>query len=436
MGRRRQHALTAAAAGLTTCALVAGCGASAPERVTSRVTAPGVLAAAGVDRDHPRDAPIEEVVAGMTQLGYDLYGVSAVPDENIVLSPFSVASAFAMARAGARGRTAAELDAVFRYPVAGLHDAVNVLDQEIATADGAPPPADHATPQPGQPEPPAVAVANGLFAQKGFPLEPDFLEVLARSYGAGVGVVDFGSPSAKEIIDAWVQEQTADRIDELFETLPITTELVLANALYLKADWAYPFSEGATVEAPFTRVDGTGTQVPTMGLTRSLRYAAVDGVHVVELPYAASELAMWILVPTGDAQPADALSPAVLGSVPATFADTVVDLAMPRWDFETTLDLREPLHELGLVSPFSPAADFSALTPRSLFINQAIHRATITVDEWGTEAAAVTGIAFATSAPPTPEVKVRADRPFGFAIVHTPTGAPLFLGQVAEPTAS
>jgi serpin B len=30
---------------------------------------------------------------------------------------------------------------------------------------------------------------------------------------------------------------------------------------------------------------------------------------------------------------------------------------------------------------------------------------------------------------------VRADRPFAFAIVHHPTGAPLFIGHVADPLA-
>ncbi|MGH3814503.1 MAG: serpin family protein [Pseudonocardiaceae bacterium] len=39
------------------------------------------------------------------------------------------------------------------------------------------------------------------------------------------------------------------------------------------------------------------------------------------------------------------------------------------------------------------------------------------------------------SAPPEPQSVVRADRPFAFAIVHQPTGAPLFIGHVADPLA-
>ncbi len=71
-----------------------------------------------------------------------------------------------------------------------------------------------------------------------------------------------------------------------------------------------------------------------------------------------------------------------------------------------------------------------------VWISQAIHRANITVDEWGTEAAAVTGLAFEVSGPPQPDVTIRADRPFAFVVRHTPTGAPLFLGHVTDPTVS
>jgi serpin B len=91
--------------------------------------------------------------------------------------------------------------------------------------------------------------------------------------------------------------------------------------------------------------------------------------------------------------------------------------------------------DLGMELPFEPAADFSAMTHLDLAISEVIHRANITVDEWGTEAAAVTGGGMAGSVPPEPDVVVRADHPFAFVVRHTATGTPLFIGQVADPTA-
>jgi serpin B len=110
-----------------------------------------------------------------------------------------------------------------------------------------------------------------------------------------------------------------------------------------------------------------------------------------------------------------------------------VDLSMPCWDFATDLDLIPPLQELGMEVPFDQGADFSGML-LGVWLDQAVHRANITVDEWGTEAAALTGLAFPSSLPPPSDVTIRADRPFAFAIVDTNTGTPLFIGHVADPT--
>jgi serpin B len=95
------------------------------------------------------------------------------------------------------------------------------------------------------------------------------------------------------------------------------------------------------------------------------------------------------------------------------------------------LNLLPALNTLGLTA----LDDFSGISQTRLGLDQAVHRANITVDEWGTEAAAATGLAFIVSMPPPPQFVVRADRPFAFAIVHQPTGAPLFIGHVADPLA-
>ena len=154
----------------------------------------------------------------------------------------------------------------------------------------------------------------------------------------------------------------------------------------------------------------------------------------MEIPYAGDELAMWVIVPERDGSPAELLAPEVLAEVESGMQDGVVELELPRWDFSTDLDLKPPMTALGMELPFGDA-DFSGMTNLDLFISQAIHRANITVDEWGTEAAAVTGIGFAESGPPEPDIVVHADHPFAFVIRHTATGTPLFIGQVADPTA-
>ena len=211
---------------------------------------------------------------------------------------------------------------------------------------------------------------------------------------------------------------------------------MLANAVYLKADWAVPFAKEPTEDLPFTLADGSEIVVPTMQQLGTMRSAEGEGWQAVELPYVGERLAMWVLVPTGDRAPSDVLTPDVLDAVDAGMADGVVELHLPRWDFDTTLQLMPVLQALGMHAPFdAAAADFSQISGSPLWIGNSSHRATITVDEWGTEAAAVTGLGFAVSGPPQPDAVIHADHPFAFVILDTEVGVPLFIGQVADPSA-
>ncbi len=406
------------------------------------VTAPGgppppADLMADVGRAAPAAASVDETVEGLLAFGHDLHDGIAEPSTNTVISPFSIALAFGMARAGAVGDTADEIEEVLHF-APDVHEGLNALEQAIVSADGPPPvPDPEVERDPGaEPRPPVVAVANGLFAQDGVEIKRPFLDVLASQYGAGVRTVDFQDGTAKAAIDAWVREQTAERIQKLFDHLPPETKVVLANAVYLKADWQTPFVREPLEEGPFTRADGSVVSATMMRrVDEAMRYAEGDGWQAVEIPYAGDELAMWVIVPDGHGSPAELLAPEVLTAVSSVMQDGVVELELPKWDFATDLDLKRELSALGMELPFGGEADFSGMTDLDLFIEQAIHRANITVDEWGTEAAAVTGLAFPDSGPPEPDIVVHADHPFAFVIRHTATGTPLFIGQVADPTA-
>ena len=62
---------------------------------------------------------------------------------------------------------------------------------------------------------------------------------------------------------------------------------MLVNAIYFKAQWDRWFQDDATKPAPFTRLDGSRVDVPTM--TRyggqELPYARGDGWQATELRY-------------------------------------------------------------------------------------------------------------------------------------------------------
>ena len=377
-------------------------------------------------RSPPSDAPVDEVVAGLRDFAVALGATQ--PDGNLVVSPTSIAVAFAMAEAGAGDETAAQIADVFGFPAQpGVHEAMNALTAAFDAAN-------HDEPD-GEV---ILQLANAVWGQTGQDLGSDFLDTLAAEYGAGVETTDFADDAegSRQAINGWVAEATRDRIPELVPDGMITPETVvmLVNAIYLKAGWASPFLADATLDEPFHRADGSSVDVPMMhDPMLHTRAARGDGYTAVELPYIGGELSMVVVVPDEGQALADleaALTGEQLGEILGGLDTATVDLALPRWDIATALDLSGPMSALGLEIP---GGDLSGIAP-GVGIGAAVHAANITVDEEGTEAAAATAVAGVTSAPLPGEIlTVRADRPFLYLIQHTETGAPLFYGRLTDP---
>ena len=115
-----------------------------------------------------------------------------------------------------------------------------------------------------------------------------------------------------------------------------------------------------------------------------------------------------------------------------------VNLRMPRFELETTVELSDILADMGMADAFASSADFSGIVDPSdsgerLFVDFVIHQANISVDEQGTEAAAATALRLGGGGPPNEPVDFFMDRPFIYIIYHQPTGAILFLGRVLDP---
>lgn len=426
-----RRALLLGLAGLVA-AQAAGCGSGTPRPgpgTTTQPAVPALLTAPGVARlAAPPDAPVADATAGMVAFGHALARVAGTATSNFVASPVSIATAFAMARVGARGGTASQLDSVFGYPAAGRDGAYNAITRAIVTADVPPPPSAAA-------RNPVVSVGNALFTAESLSVGADFLRTLASQYGAGARPVDFGSPATLRAINAWVKAQTAGRIDQLFSSLDPATLLVLANTVYLRADWDSDFTRYPLRDAPFTTAAGSRVVAKTMFQRGDLAYAAADGWQAVELPYAGADLAMTVMLPAPGRSPADMLAPATMAAVAGALSVTTVEVTMPAWNFGSGVDLSTVLPTMGLTAPFGAGADFGGIAP-GVFISGAVHKANITVDRQGTEASAATGIAVAGAVPGERPVSFQADRPFAFAIVAGPRRVPLFVGHVADPTRS
>ena len=397
-------------------------------------TGPVGLAIAAVPRASAAPADANAAGEAIDRFSFELLRAALPSGQSGVISPASVVLALAMARAGARGTTATQMDAVL-HDVASDANAgwLNALDAALATRSGT------FKDEAGQDRTVTLRIANAAFAQRDMKFEPAYLEALAARYGAGVRLVDYvADPEAARLaINGWVKDRTEKRIPELIPegVIDQLTALVLVNAIYLKAAWATAFPEAATKPAGFTRVDGTTTQVPTMFVTADLGYAAGDGWRAVELLYVGGSLALDVIVPDDLATFEASLDGTRWQAITAALVETQVDLGMPKFGLETMADLRTVLAALGMPDAFDAGlADFSGMTAADrLVITAVIHQANIDVDEKGTEAAAATAVVMGRTSLPARTATLLVDRPFLFVLRDVPTGAILFIGRVMEP---
>jgi len=431
------------------------------------------LAKASAARDPADPAAAKAAAASINAFGLDLLRAMLAdgtlkPDENAVFSPTSIALALAMARAGANGETASQMDAVLHTSGwDALGPGLNALDQALTFRDAA------WEDEEGTVHQLALRIANAAFAQRGWEILQSYLDAIASTFGGGLRLVDYRADpdAARKVINAWVSRQTMERIPELLPQGIVRDDnrLWLVNAIYLKANWALEFDRSATKPLPFTRLDGSRVQVPTMSQQATIPYASGTGWKATELRYTSGRerstpLAMTLILPDDLVSFEKKLTASGLRNIVGKLetADDHLDdqvacegteprcchhpydvkVLLPRFGIETGgIDLVEILKSMGMRHAVDPsAADFSGITsPSELYIGAVIHQANIDVDEKGTTAAAATAVGVSTTggcgpSGPYKVITLRLNRPFLFVLRDVETGAILFMGRVVDPS--
>ena len=357
---------------------------------------------------------------------------------NVALSPYSVQTALAMVDQGAAGQTASQIGQVL-----GASDPATLAASNralIVALSRAAAPHAHAASSPA----PTLLDANGLWLQTGLAVKPAFSASLATNFGAAPQLAGFKSTpeAARRLINSWVAQRTEQLIRNLMAPATITsqTELVLANAIYLKAHWQDPFDRSATAPGPFHPPTGPPVSAPFMRQESiNLPYAHGAGYQAIELPYRDSTLAMLAIMPASGtiARFEAALSVAGLARISGSLSNRFVNIAMPRVTLNLHSELNSTLSALGMPAAFQDSADFSGITAQvRLKLDAVEHAAVLKLDEAGTVAAAATGISVGpTAVNPIGEVSVTLNHPFLLFLRDRATGAILFAGRVTNPLA-
>ena len=386
------------------------------------------------------DADLLAVAQGNTDFALKIFSLlDPASNSNLVFSPYSITMAFALTAAGAGGTTLSGIERAMSYPLpqASLNPAFNKLDLLLAANTNGSVHADGS-------RSPRLTIVNAVWGQQGFTILPSYLDTLALNFGAGLHVVDFmNTPEqARTTINSWVENQTNGRITDLIPEGGVTTDnrIILTNAIWFKAEWASQFQTAATMDQAFTGSDNSSSTVPFMHQTLSLPYANSNGCQSVDIPYVDRNLSMLILMPapgtidTFLTAPTPTTLDAIINLLDNPQNKQEIELAMPKFTFSSAPNVTQSLKDFGMTDAFDPLnADFSGIDGRrDLFIDGVYHKAFISVDENGTEAAAATGIGMSGTSMPVSPVMLTIDHPFIFMIRDRQTGLVLFLGKVVS----
>ncbi|KAH8253082.1 hypothetical protein KR032_003540 [Drosophila birchii] len=329
--------------------------------------------------------------------------------ENVVFSPFSIQTCIALAFAGAQGETADEiakaLHFVSNFPPEVAQTFQFVLEKYRNSS--------------------LLRVANKLYVQEGKQLKPAYQAAIQEQYHSEAESINFGlSDAAAQAINAWVNAKTQGKITELVsaDSFNDNTRLVLLNALHFKGSWAHKFNADRTEEDDFWVGEEEQVKVSYMNQKAKFAYGYFEdlGCTALDMPYQDSDLSMFVLLPqerTGLYDLAEKLKGVNLVDLSAKMAVEEVNVKFPKFKVDYSLELGEKLKQLGITRMFSDAAEFSNMleSPEDIYVSQVLHKATIEVNEEGTEAAAATGMIMMTRMMTFP-LQFQADRPFLYVI--------------------
>ena len=378
-------------------------------------------------QERPIDKPKDEPIVKSREFNYNLIlnnHAIAEKNKNYLISPYSIEIALNMLRDGASGDTKTEIDKVI-----GKRKINDVIVKD------------------------KVNVANAIFIKNKHEnnVLSSYKNNLETNYHAEMFVDEFKSPDK---INDWVKEKTMEMIPKISDDLNPNFVLGLVNAIAMKVEWQEEFDCNRTISEEFTKVDGSKINVEMMH-DYGYKYVKEEKVEGIVLPYkkydnSNVELEFVGLIPTGNLDDyinnnfeSDVKNLNNLIKTPINNAskEQIINLSLPRFKYESGIkEFISLLQNMGIKRSFvSGQADFSNMVQNvnDLYVDQAVHKTFIELDEKGTKAAAATGFSTAEkSAGPTKQyeyIDIKFNKPFIYLIREKNTNEILFFGVVYEP---
>lgn len=347
-------------------------------------------------------------------------------DKNYMISPLSIKMALGLLASGARGETLEEIKDVMQIATTSEFNqkTKELIDIYTNTKEL------------------KLNVANSVWVNtdsaEGIEFKAEYKDAVKEFYNGEAGKVN--NSNAEETINGWVNDNTNGKIPSIIDDSDFAAALV--NAVYFNGRWENEFRKQATQQGEFADRNGKFHTVDFMRQLGRFNYFINDKATVIELPYTRhfdhngntnisgdKALSMYVIMPRFDTK-IESIDKYLSG---VSMENAYVDISLPKFKTEFSLNLNEILNSLGMNKSFTSGADFSAMSDIPMAVSDVIHKTYIDVNEEGTEAAAATAVLMkVTSALITNDpVVIKIDKPFVYVIKDTINNEILFMGEYA-----
>nr|O54761.1 RecName: Full=Alpha-1-antitrypsin-like protein GS55-MS; Flags: Precursor [Ictidomys tridecemlineatus]BAA24420.1 alpha1-antitrypsin-like protein [Ictidomys tridecemlineatus] len=376
------------------------------------------------DQEHPAS---HRIAPNLAEFALSLYRVLAHESNttNIFFSPVSIAMALASLSLGTKADTHTQIMEGLGFNLtetaeSDIHQGFQHLLQTLNKPNSQL----------------QLTTGNGLFIDHNLKLLDKFLQDVKNLYHSEAFSTDFtNTEEAKKQINTYVEKGTQGKIVDLVKDLNRDSVLALVNYIFFKGKWEKPFEVDHTKEEDFHVDQVTTVRVPMMNRMGmfEVHYCSTLASWVLQMDYLGNATAIFLLPDEGKLQHLeDTITKEILAKFLKNRESSSVNLHFPKLNISGTMDLKPVLTRLGITNVFSYKADLSGITEDDpLRVSQALHKAVLTIDERGTEAAGATFLEMMPMSLP-PEVKF--DKPFLVVIIEHSTKSPLFVGKVVNPT--
>jgi len=368
------------------------------------------------------------IIESNNRFAFDVYAKLKKTGLNLILSPASITSAIAMTYMGAEGNTQHEISSTFYFPEnkneLGNSYHHHFYDQKESKENNV-----------------KLFNANSLWIQEKLNLSQDFINMNKNYFNSSLQMVDFikNTEKSRITINTWVEKNTKKRIKNLIKPSAIdnTTRLVLVNAIYFKAPWEKAFRKEQNTTEQFQTGKSDFITTTFMNKRMNLWYYSDKCTQIVDILYSGGNYSLMIILPK-TFKKFNKIEKILNHDYYQNYIDNKdlkrVNLSMPKFNIESEFELNKTLADLGMKEAFTESANFSGITEQEkLFISAVAHKANITVDEEGTEAAASTAVMMTKTSVMMDTIDFKVDKPFFFILRNNKNNLIYFIGKISKP---